>query len=243
MARKEKKPPKGRQRVSSRGKVIISRDPLHLQVASQLRRRIVSGEIEPGEKIRVNALAAELDVSLTPLREALKVLAGEQLVELTPNRGARVAPLTIEDTAALFEVMAELEALAARLACRAITRPQLQEIEALHAEMIACYGRGDKPGYFVCNRTIHDLVVEASGNPILEHTRGQLAIRAERVRFFSVDKGTDRDEAIDDHEALLKAFRAGDESLAHDVWHRHLQRTGRDVCAVLRAMNVKDAAE
>ncbi len=223
-----------RHRRSKRGKVILNREPLHLQVAAQLRQMIVSGELTPEEKIRFGDLSESLGVSLTPLREALKVLATEQLVELTPNRGARVAPLTVAETEDLFEVMAELEALAARLSCLRMTDDQLQEIEALHSEMRGHFQRGDKDGYFACNRAIHDKIVTFAENPILVNSRKQLSVRAERVRYFSVAKGTRRDEAMQHHEDLMTALRARDADAAHTVWRRHLVRSGQETCEVLR---------
>jgi DNA-binding GntR family transcriptional regulator len=223
-----------RHRRTKRGKVVISREPLHLQVAERLRQMIVSGELAPEEKIRVGDLSGTLGVSLTPLREALKVLATEHLVELTPNRGARVAPLTVAETEDLFEVMAELEALAAKLSCQRMTDDQLQEIEGLHSEMKDYFQSGEKDGYFACNREIHDKIVTLARNPILINARKQLSVRAERVRYFSVAKGTRRDEAMQDHEDLMSAFRARNADAAHDVWRQHLVRSGRETCEVLR---------
>lgn len=224
----------GRQRMTKHGKVIISREPLHLQVAEQLRQMIVSGALPPDEKIRFGELSETLGVSLTPLREALKVLATEQLVELTPNRGARVAPLSMAGTENLFEVMAELEALGARLSCQRMTADQLNEIETLHAEMQGHFREGRKEGYFACNRAIHDMIVGFAGNPILVNSRNQLSVHAERVRYFSEARGTRRDEAMQDHEDLMAALRASDAEAAHRVWHQHLVRSGRETCEVLR---------
>lgn len=232
-----------RQRMTKHGKVIISREPLHLQVAEQLRQMIVTGELTPEEKIRFGDLSETLGVSLTPLREALKVLATEQLVELTPNRGARVAPLTVAETEDLFEVMAELEALGARLSCQRMSDDQLQDIEDLHSEMKDHFQSGEKDGYFACNREIHDKIVIFAENPILVYSRKQLSIRAERVRYFSVAKGTRRDEAMQDHEDLMTALRARDCDAAHTVWHRHLVRSGHETCEVLREVEEQFRAQ
>ena len=87
-----------------------------------------------------------LGISRTPLREAYKVLATEGLVELLPNRGAAVARMSIEDIESTFEVMSALEALSGELACQRIADAEINQIRALHYEMLACHARRDLPG-------------------------------------------------------------------------------------------------
>jgi len=113
------------------GKVRLSRKHLHERVADDLRDRIITGQLEPGQKLAVNTLAEEIGVSLTPLREALKLLATESLIDLTPNRGASVSQVTVQQTRDLFEVIAGIEALAAELACKRMTEAELDEMAAL----------------------------------------------------------------------------------------------------------------
>ena len=109
-----------------------------------------------------------LNISRTPLREALKVLAAEGLVELLPNRGARVRPLSEQDLGELFDVMGGLEGLAGRLACEHITDAEIAEIERLHYEMYGFYLHRDMHGYFHVNQLIHQKIVEASRNATLK---------------------------------------------------------------------------
>lgn len=226
--------PKKRRGYNAQGKLTISRLSLHEQVVSELRQMIVSGILPTGEKIRFNELAEELQVSLTPLREALKVLAGEQLVELMPNRGARVAPITVEGTKELFEVIAGIEALAAELTAARITDAQLAGLEQLHETMRGHHERGETAPYFELNREIHDMIVEFAGNEILQEMRAQLARRAERARFISVASGPHRIEAMQDHDDLMQALRARDAKTAHLVWRRHLLSSGEETCRILK---------
>ncbi|WP_347309574.1 GntR family transcriptional regulator [Defluviimonas sp. SAOS-178_SWC] len=230
------------RRLTSRGKLIISRLPLHEQVAAELRDMIVSGTLAAGDKVPVNDLAAELNVSLTPLREALKVLAAENLIELMPNRGARVAPISVAGTRDLFEVLARLEGLAAELAARNMTEKQLGELEGLHERMRGHHERGEKKPYFALNRQIHDLIVACSGNQILIQTRAQLALRGEQARFISVESGAHRMEAIQDHEDVIEALRRRDAKAAHDIWYGHMIRSGEETCRVLREWEETRAA-
>lgn len=222
-----------RRRVDRRGKVAISRVPLHEQVAGEIRHMIVSGDLPPGEKIRVSELAADLDVSLTPMREALKILDKDGLVELMTNRGARVSEISVEGTRSLFEVISRLEALAAELAARRITEAEMEELEDLHARMRERHEAGDLPAYFDLNRQIHDRVVAAAKNPDLARVRTSLAFHVERARFLSVATDAHRERSMQDHDRLMAALRQRDADAAHDVWEEHLERAGNETCRLV----------
>src|SRR5215469_3334869 len=112
---------------------------LHDEFLNRLRDHIVEGNIPDGGRIPERQLCEMLGISRTPLREALKVLAAEGLIELLPNRGARVRQLSQRDLEELFDVMAGLESLAGRLACEAITDEEITAIEQLHYEMYGHY--------------------------------------------------------------------------------------------------------
>lgn len=104
----------------------IERRPLHEELADQLRRLIIEGDLRPGEKISEKLLCDQFAVSRTPLREALKILMTEGLVLLTPNRGASVTELTIDDLEELFPIIGALEALSGELACQSITDEEIE---------------------------------------------------------------------------------------------------------------------
>src|SRR6185295_18402021 len=110
---------------------------------ARLRDMIVEGRIPAGSRLNERVLTEELQVSRTPLREAFKILAGEGLVELLPQRGAVVASLSIADIDATFEVMADLEALAGELAAQRITEAELNALRALQFDMLASHARRD----------------------------------------------------------------------------------------------------
>ena len=119
--------------------------PLAQQVAARLRDMIIQDQLVPGEWIREQAIADKLRVSRTPLREALKMLELEGLIKLLPNRGAVVTELTVDEVKEKLEVLAVLESLAGKLACRNATDSELAEIRALHYEMRACFSRKNRP--------------------------------------------------------------------------------------------------
>lgn len=207
-------------------KTPISRLPLNEQVAERLRSMIINGELEEGKKIPVSAISEKLGVSLTPLREALKVLAVEQLVELTPNRGARVLPVTVADMKALFEVTAELESLAARLAVERMSAEELQVLENMHSEMRGFFESRDRAAYFKLNNNIHVAIVEYSHNPVLVQMYKKVTVRVARVRFIAFHDTKRWEQAMCEHEDLMISFRERDKEKAAEIWRVHLQRSG-----------------
>ncbi|HSI55579.1 MAG TPA: GntR family transcriptional regulator, partial [Ramlibacter sp.] len=135
--------------------IAIPRANLHEQVANRLRQMLVEGRIAPGAKLNERELSEVLQVSRTPLREAIKMLASEGLVELLPNRGAIAVELTEDDVRNTFEVMAGLEGQSGELAAERITDAELAEIRAMHFEMMAAFTRRDLSNYYRLNAMIH----------------------------------------------------------------------------------------
>jgi DNA-binding GntR family transcriptional regulator len=195
---------------------------LHETVVGQLRDIIVEGILAPGARIAERQLCESLGVSRTPLREALKVLASEGLVELLPNRGARVARLDDSDIENMFQVMGALEALAGSLACTQISEAELAEIAALHYEMLAQYMRRDLPGYFRLNQAIHAAIVAAARNPILAATYQSLAARIRRARYFANLSDERWQHAVAEHEAILQTLQARDGPRLARLLEEHL---------------------
>src|SRR5580700_7616776 len=198
---------------------------LHDETLARLRDYIVEGNIADGSRVPERQLCEMLNISRTPLREALKVLASEGLVELLPNRGARVRQLSERDLGELFDVMGGLEGLAGRLACENITDEEIAEIERLHYEMYGFYLHRDMHGYFRTNQLIHQKIVEASGNAALLATYGNFAGRIRRIRY-SANFARKRErwgEAMREHEMILEALRRRAGSELSDILFHHLR--------------------
>jgi DNA-binding GntR family transcriptional regulator len=198
---------------------------LHDEILTRLRDHIVEGNIPDGGRVPERQLCEMLGISRTPLREALKVLAAEGLIELLPNRGARVRQLSERDLAELFDVMGGLEALAGRLACENISDSEIAEIERLHYEMYGCYLHRDMHGYFHINQSIHQKIVEASRNATLLSTYASFAGRIRRIRY-SANFARKRErwgEAMREHEAILEALRRRAGSELADILFAHLR--------------------
>src|SRR5690242_15089386 len=158
---------------------------LHEEVVGRIRTILLDGEIPPGGRIPERDLCDRLQISRTPLREALKVLAAEGLVLLLPNRGSRAARLTDQDVHDLFEVCQGLEALAGELACERISEAQVEAIAAAHAAMAQHYREGDLTQYYRRNREIHEAIVAAAGNPVLSSLYESVTARIRRARYVT----------------------------------------------------------
>jgi len=198
---------------------------LHDEILSRLRDHIVEGNIPDGGRVPERQLCEMLGISRTPLREALKVLAAEGLVELLPNRGARVRALSAQDLSELFDVMGGLEGLAGRLACENIADEEIADIERLHYEMYGFYLRRDMHGYFHVNQLIHARIVEASRNATLKAAYANFAGRIRRVRY-SANFARKRErwgEAMREHEMILEALRRRAGNELSDILFRHLR--------------------
>ena len=199
--------------------------PLAQQVAARIRDMIIQDQLVPGEWIREQAIADKLNVSRTPLREALKLLELEGLTQLLPNRGAVVTELTVEEVKEKLEVLAVLESLAGKLACRNATDSELAEIRALHYEMLACFSRENRLDYFKLNQRIHLAIVTASGNKTLIETHARINAQLYRVRFQSNLQNELWSTAVDEHEEMLSALEARNSEALSRCLLNHLGQT------------------
>jgi DNA-binding GntR family transcriptional regulator len=198
---------------------------LHGETLSRLRDYVVEGNIKDGARVPERQLCDLFGISRTPLREALKVLAAEGLIELLPNRGARVRQLSRRDLEELFDVMGGLEGLAGRLACDSITDEEIAEIERLHYDMYGAYLHRDMHNYFLINQRIHERIVAASRNQTLRATYANFAGRIRRVRYSAnfARKRQRWAEAMREHEAILDALRRRAGSELSDILFHHLR--------------------
>lgn len=197
---------------------------LHEGLLDALRTLIDQGDLLPGARVPERTLCERFNVSRTPLRECLKVLAAEGLVELLPNRGARIAVLGSEHLVNLFEVIAALEAEAGRLACERISEPAMAEIQGLHYRMVAHFLREELPGYFACNQAIHEAILRAADNPVLMTTHTSLAGRITRARYLSNRMRPDRwQQAMDEHTEILAALMDRDGDTLGPLLSLHLK--------------------
>ncbi len=205
------------------------RETLAQRVAANLRDMIVQDILPPGARVRERTLAQELDVSRTPMREALRILATERLVELLPNRGAVVADPSADEVHNLLSVLGVLESLAGEQAAANATNAEIEEINALHYEMLASFKRRDRLTYFKLNQAIHRGIVAASHNDALVELHAQVNARLYRVRYQSNLNNTKWHTAITEHDSILQALLDRDGPRLAHIMRGHLASTWRNV--------------
>ena len=201
---------------------LVDRRLLHETVIDQLRDLIVQGELAPETKLNERVLAEKLGTSRTPLREAIKFLASEGLVELLPNRGAVVAPLKPEKMKEVFVVLGALEALAGDLACRNATEADIAEIRGLHYHMLAHHARGELAQYFRYNQQIHIKFMECAGNATLAQVYRGLNAHVKRARYLANLSRERWDKAVQEHEDMLDALVKRDGARLQTLLRDHL---------------------
>ncbi len=212
----------------------IARRALHQEAARHLRRLIVEGVITPGAKLNERELSLRLQVSRTPLREAIRTLAAEGLVELVPNRGAVAVQLDARDVADTFEVMAGLEAHSGELAARRITESELAEIRALHFEMLAAFTRRDLSTYYRFNALIHEAINAAARNPVLQRTYRTVNARLQALRFRSNFDERKWHRAVAEHEAMVEKLAVRDAEGMRLLMKQHLENKRDAVLDMVR---------
>jgi DNA-binding GntR family transcriptional regulator len=231
----DRKAPKRRSRVAVlRTRTLrVPRTGLHEQAADKLRTLIVRGDLSPGEPLLEVSLSQALGISRTPLREALKQLAAEGLVELRLNRGAVVASLRHEELAELFEAVSGIERCAAELAAIRMTAQDVERLEVLQKRIEHHRDRGELRDYFEVNQQIHGTIVGFARNGVLKASHDALLARVERARFFALSADGRWDESVREHRQILAALKARDAARAGQLLAHHVRRTGETVAETL----------
>jgi DNA-binding GntR family transcriptional regulator len=202
---------------------IISRRSLHGELVDLLHDMLLDGELRPGDKVNEVALCTRFGVSRTPLREALKVLASEGLVILSPNRGASVAQISPQEIDQLFPIMGALEALAGELACSRINDSGVARIRKMHDQMVRHYKKGEGGPYLKLNRSIHEAIFAAADNAELTQLYHTIMVRTHAVRFTAKKSPSRWDEAVEDHVKMMDALEKRDGKRLAVILKEHLR--------------------
>ncbi len=213
--------------------VPISRHTLHGELVERLRDMIIEGRLAPGSRINEGPLGTSLGVSRTPLREAIKFVASEGLIELVPGRGAVVKAMTPNDVREMLQVLTGLEVMAGRLACLAASAGQIAELRVLHNAMMAFYASRNRLEYYKCNQAIHTGIARLSGNAFLAAQHEAIQSRLKRIRFLGNEGPSKWAGAVAEHEDMIIALEARDKDRLAAVLTAHLERTWDRVCDTL----------
>jgi len=203
----------------------------------ELRRRILTGEIKEGSVLSQSRLAQEIGVSTTPLREALRRLAAEGLVELKSHSDARVAALTADEARDLYLIRENLDPLAAGLAAESRTPSDIDDIQAALAQLVPLRDASDLAA-MRAHRDFHRAIYTASHNPLLTGILEGLWDKADRYRQVGLrgqeESEKDRLRVQEEHQQIAEAVISGDAARARAIMHRHIMGSlGRRAIAVL----------
>jgi DNA-binding GntR family transcriptional regulator len=198
---------------------------LHDELVGRVRDMIIDGRLAPGSRVHEGELGRALGVSRTPLREALKFLASEGLVDLVPGRGAVVHRLTAKEVQDMLDVLVALETLAGRLACRNASAEQIAELRALHDRMMAFREAGNRLEYYKLNQAIHSAIAALSSNECLVSTHQAIQSRLKRVRFLGHEEPANWEGAASEHVEMIEALERRDEEAVAEVLARHLRQS------------------
>jgi DNA-binding GntR family transcriptional regulator len=213
---------------------------LHHWVADHLRSDILEGRLKPGEWLRQEKLAQAHGVSQMPVREALKQLAAEGLVEHVPYRGVRVVEFSPEDVEDLYACRAFIEGMAARSAARNVTDEEVAELAELHEQMVRCKNPEELREYRELNRRFHVLIFSASRRSYLLRTLAQLWSAFPTMLWSSIPRiavssvpGRDEPDAAE-HAEIVAALGARDPERAERAVRRHIESAGGMLVAAMR---------
>jgi DNA-binding GntR family transcriptional regulator len=207
----------------------IVRGNLHDEVAAVLRDMIIQDELPPGTRIPEGDLCAQLGISRTPLREAIRVLASEGLVKPLPRRGAIVADPDAEEIQGLFLAIGAIESVCARLACVNFTAEEIDNILRLHKRLVQLHGTGQRSKeYFRANLAIHQAIVRGARNRLLAELHQSLSVRILRARFFVDMPKAAWSRALMEHEKIAALVQKRDARNLSELLLHHMIGSWRD---------------
>ncbi|WP_306258831.1 GntR family transcriptional regulator [Pararhizobium sp. IMCC21322] len=195
-------------------------------IRENLEQAILTGSYVDGLRLDELRLAEQFEVSRTPIREALQMLAATGLVDLIPRRGAFVRHPGFVELVEMFEVMAELECLCGRLAARRLTDTHLVDLRAAESGCVSALESGDTDAYYRANERFHNLLYQASGNGFLTGEANRLHKRLQPFRRLQLRVRGRMVQSMDEHKAILSALEAGDAETTGRLLRDHVAIQG-----------------
>ncbi|RFU70524.1 GntR family transcriptional regulator [Peribacillus saganii] len=204
----------------------FEKETTSMAVYRHLYDRIVTGYFQPGEWIRERQIKELLGVSSTPIREALKMLVQERILESVPHHGVRIKKFSIKEIEDIYEFRAELEGLAAQLAAKRGSLDQFKEMDEL---LLLTQQKLEKTSHIqdsellMFNNEFHDLLIEVSGNHALKNALFHLRAGIDLIRVMSIKRNSGRSfDTLNQHRLILDAIMARDPILARKRTHEHI---------------------
>ena len=199
-----------------------------------VRQQILDNVYPPGHQALEQALAEELGISRTPLREAMIRLRNEGLLEIVPRHGVRVLPLSATDMKEIYETLTALESMAAELAARRRPGPaELEPLQAASRDMARALRADDLDAWARADECFHRTLIELCGNRLLKQTVLNFWDRAHRARMFTLRLRPKPVDSTEEHRELVERIRAGDAAGAFACTRAHRERGSRELLAII----------
>jgi len=212
--------------------------PLREVIFDTLREAIIIGELKPGQRLMEVHLAEKMGVSRTPVREAIRKLELEGLVNMIPRKGAHVADLSIKEIMDVLEVRASLDSLATGLAAVRINDDELKSLKNAHEQFLKYAEKNNLQGAIKKDVEFHDIIYAASKNEKLLQILGNLREQVHRYRVIYLKEQHNYKEIIKEHNEIIEALSAKDEKLASVTAARHIKTQQDAIINALKANNV-----
>lgn len=208
--------------------------PLRDVVFNTLRQAILTGELQPGERLMELHLADKLGVSRTPIREAIRKLELEGLVIMIPRRGAEVAQITEKSMKDVLEVRRALDALCAELACERITEQELKALKEACTAFEQAIKTGNIQKIAQADVALHDIIVQATGNQRLIQLVNNLAEQMYRYRFEYIKDASQHQNLAEEHRIIYESIRNKDKETAAQAAKTHIDNQERAIMRQIR---------
>ena len=216
---------------------------IQAQVYNILKQNICDGVYKPGQRLLETELAASLNVSRSPVREAMRKLAMEGLVEEFPNRGVFVKQFSDEDIDHIFEVRILLESHAIRHSQRHLTGERAEALRVRLNALLKAYRDGSLEDYIEQDTKLHKEIIELADNPVLTEMYEVVYTRVQQFRIYSLISKQRFDESVDEHTSVVESILSGDTAAAARVNKQHLKLARGKIIEHLTAQREKEKQE
>ncbi len=203
--------------------------PLRDVVFQTLRQAILRGTLQPGERLMEIHLAQKLGVSRTPVREAIRMLELEGLVDMVPRRGAVVAEITKSDLEDVLEVRAALEELAVKKACQNMTKEQIVQLKQAAKKFADCLKREDLMASAQADVDFHEIICEATGNRRLIQILNNIREQIYRYRLENLKDKSSHENLVEEHRIICQALEERSEEKASQAIRVHIEQQRKSI--------------
>ncbi|HEX9062256.1 MAG TPA: GntR family transcriptional regulator [Clostridia bacterium] len=208
--------------------------PLREVIFDSLREAIIVGELKPGERLMEVQLAEKMGVSRTPVREAIRMLELEGLVEMLPRKGAHVAELSIKDIVDVLEVRASLDGLATSLASVRITDDEIKVLKQIHSQFANYVEKDNLQGAIKKDVEFHELIYRSSRNDRLIQIINNLRERVQRFRVIYLKDFMSSKELIKEHIGIIEAITGKDALASQKAAEMHIKNQEQAIISAVK---------